>query len=689
MKPFLMKVQHRVAFALMTAATISLSAASGAIADVLDDAIAASEARPVVPLISRETFLARHQLRDVHLSPDGKHLAYIVIQGKVRQLWVMVVETGENQHLFTSKLMDDLEWSGDSQYIFMGSEQGVAVASLDPSSSPAFVINLDQEEDQYSYGVDEMLPHAFYVSLRAEDKKSHSVFRVFPDGSKEEIFKDAIQTNDFLLNPQGELTFFRRVKDHHFEIVKRSGDQQTLLFTCEADDPCSLRGFDAKSNSLIMQARLEGDLSSLYSVSLEGDQVIRLHSDPKRRYDIRHVTIDPSTDEPILAAYEDDYYSVYGLRQDVKEILAAIKVKISSSHLVYRPDATLKRWLVVDAAPSEARSYYYLYDAETGEVTRPLKHVVDALIEKQPIIQSEQAAIRVPVHYQVSDGMMQQGYVTLPVGRDLSTVPLVVSPHGGPWSRVRGDYSSRTQLLANRGYAVFEPNFRASTGFGRAYVKSANKDFGDGRVQQDILDGMEYILSRGIGDRNKLAMFGHSFGGFSTLGALAFTPDLFKVGIAGAPPVDLVKAIRTFKITQTNQAGLLRYEMFKNLAVDVDDPVDVARLSANSPDRHAGQVKKPLYIWAGGKDPKVSILNVRDYALRQSEAGKPVMLMVEPRAGHSPRDDIHVEAYFYMMEKALAEHLGGRIETALSQKLVRYLRRSVVIDSNDFTPPPR
>ena len=169
-------------------------------------------------------------------------------------------------------------------------------------------------------------------------------------------------------------------------------------------------------------------------------------------------------------------------------------------------------------------------------------------------------------------------------GEIAKEVPLVVVPHGGPWSRVKGHYSSIIQFLANRGYAVFEPNFRSSTGMGRHYVLSANKDFGDGIVQQDIIDGMRYVLSKGIGDPNKLAMFGHSFGGFSTLAALAFTPNLFKVGIAGAPPSDLANSIKQLSDNQQNDEDKIRQIRLMKLGVDLNDQQDLQRLSAQSPD---------------------------------------------------------------------------------------------------------
>jgi dipeptidyl aminopeptidase/acylaminoacyl peptidase len=247
---------------------------------------------------------------------------------------------------------------------------------------------------------------------------------------------------------------------------------------------------------------------------------------------------------------------------------------------------------------------------------------------------------------------------------------------------VKGNYSSIIQLLANRGYAVFEPNFRSSTGMGRNYVLSANKDFGDGIVQQDIIDGMRYVLSRGVGNPNELAMFGHSFGGFSTLAALAFTPELFQVGIAGAPPSDLSKSIKQLSNNKQNDKDKIRQNRLMKLGVDLNDLQDLQRLSAQSPDANWQKVNKPLYMLAGGRDDRVAVTGVRDYAIRLEQAGKPISLLIDEDEGHSFNKDIAREAYAYVLEHALATHLDGIYQKEVSNNLKLYLKRKMVIDRN-------
>lgn len=659
---------------------------SPAMADALADAIKISEGGAEAPLVSREVFARRSQLREVRLSPDGKHLAYRVEHGKIQQLWTLEIDVGSPRQLFSSKFMENIRWSKDSQFVFMQSKQGISVAPLAINASPAFIINLDRDEEQYGYGVDNSHPHGYIVSLLSDDGQSHSINRILPDGTRQQLYKSNRRAVSFLQNASSKTQVVKRIKAPNFEVVRVVSGEESLLFTCDILDTCDLVGLDANTDTILIRARFGNDLTALYEVNMATGSRQKLHGDPQNRHDIFRVQLNVNSGAALLASYEDDYLSTYGLTAAVNTVLAEIKARVHSQYAYFLPSVDQNRWLIVDANPAGPSMRYYIYDVSTKQVSQPLAGVMEALEAEKALVKEANSAVRVAVYYSVSDGMLQQGYVTLPRGKNLRQVPLVVNPHGGPWSRTKGGYSQRAQFFANRGYAVFEPNFRASTGFGRTYVESANRDFGDGRVQQDIIDGLRYILSRGIGSEDKLAIVGHSFGGYSVLGALAFTPDLFKVGVAGAPPADLVETIRNFMRSAKTDSSLMRYENFRQLTVDLDRAADVERLSLQSPDRHWRAVTKPLYIWAGGEDPKVNILNVREYALRHHRAGKPTTFMVDPNAGHSPIADIQIEAYFYMMEKALAGQFEGRQETDISQKLARYLKRSVVIDNNNFTP---
>lgn len=686
MTPFFTKVRKQVTCALLlTAAFLAPAPEQAAIADTLDDAIDAAIAADQPPLFPRSVMARKRIIQHIRMAPDGAHIAYSIRRDRANALWLYDIDEDRHTHLFTSKMVDQIFWSPDSQHLFLESRQGVGVASLTPPHSPSFMINLDSDKDELFYRTDPTHPHAVIVSKQNPDGQGHVFYRVLPSGEKEQLFTSRAYVGDVLPAGGDGLMFVIRIKGTGLEVVRMQNGTETHLMDCAVDDRCRLVSYQAEADALIMQGTFGKDLTGLYHVDARTGSAKHLHSDPEATFDLRWVVLNAETGTPHAVGYKTDTTRFYGLGAKADSIIKRINTHLPRAYLALRANNNLSRWLVFDASTN--LPVIRLYDAATDSFSNPFEALM-----AQPAFQDAQAitpylAPRVPVWYTVSDGMHQQGYVTLPLGKDPATVPLVVVPHGGPWGQADGDYDTRAQFLANRGYAVFEPNFRASTGFGKHYTLSANRDFGDGRVQQDIIDGLEYVLSRGIGDQKKLAVFGHSFGGFSVLGALAFTPDLFQVGIAGAPPVDLSKAVKYFTNMDRSPAFKLRLENFKALTVDIDDPADVKRIRDKSPDAHWQNVTKPLYIWAGKKDPKVSVLNVRDYALRLADSGKAVAYLEEPRAGHSPRRAIERAAYFYMVEKGLSDHIGGRMDHTMSDELTRHLKRIAVIDNKQFLTP--
>jgi dipeptidyl aminopeptidase/acylaminoacyl peptidase len=231
------------------------------------------------------------------------------------------------------------------------------------------------------------------------------------------------------------------------------------------------------------------------------------------------------------------------------------------------------------------------------------------------------------------------------------------------------------QLLANRGVAVFQPNFRASVGYGLHYMTAAGGDLGNGRVQADIIDGVRWLLRQGVGDRQRLAIAGHSFGGYATLLALTYTPELFQFGMAIAPSPDFARTLRTIATGPGGDQALpLR---LRDLGVDLQDGAVMRTLEAAAPVRHTDQVGKPLLIMAGARDSMVQIASVTDYVARLQLSGKPVSLLVDPEEGHNPRLLLYRQATVYLLEKLLQQHLGGPTPAAPGAQLDTYLRQTL------------
>ncbi|WP_262690156.1 S9 family peptidase [Kordiimonas aestuarii] len=665
-------------YALALTASTLTQPSSIAFADELDDAMAIAEAHGEAPLFPRAMLSAPDAIPVVKLSPDGRYLAYVLDLDPIKQVRLYTVGTGQHQTLFSTKMLEGLHWSGDSGYIFIETEQGIGVIDMTRPEQPAHVLNLDAKSEEGFYGVDPRHPHAFIASQQAKGRASHTLFRVLPDGEKTALYHHETYVSDFLPGNGSIPHFAIQINGGGLDVLRILGGETQTLFRCLITDKCGLLSYNSAAETLYMRGRFGDDLLGLYAVDPQTGTHKRLHRDPSGLFDLNAVKLDARTGDPVLVGYKDDETSFYGLTPGAQEAVAEVSRRLSARYYYIEPNGDFSRLLVVDQSADQPSPAVTLFTPATGDLLAPLAGQT-ATAEWQAML--NHLAPRIAVWYTVSDGMRQQGYVTLPLGKDPGAVPLVVVPHGGPWGRADGSFDTRAQFLANRGYAVFEPNFRASTGFGHRYMAAGRREFGEGRVQEDIIDGLNYVLSRGVGNPEKLAIFGHSFGGFSVLAALAFTPDTFLVGVAGAPPADLGKTIDHYRKMHDIPDFDLSLEFYKDQAVDPDDPTDRQRMYEKSPDYHWRKVKAPLAIWAGGNDPKVSVLDVRDYVLRLQHAGRTVTYLEESNAGHSPSGSIARQAYFYMVEKALESHLGGRMEDAPSDKLERHLKRITVVNT--------
>ena len=185
-------------------------------------------------------------------------------------------------------------------------------------------------------------------------------------------------------------------------------------------------------------------------------------------------------------------------------------------------DRSDRTWLVRFEA-SDSPTTYYLFDRSAKKAA--------FLFSEDPKLEKFQLAKKEPIQFRSRDGMTIYGYLTLPVGIPARDLPLVLQVHGGPWIRDSWRLDFPVQCLANRGYAVLQVNYRASTGYGKAYQNAGNLEWG-GKVIQDLVDGKNWVVARGIADPERVAIMGGSFGGYAALAALAFHPREFTCGIA-------------------------------------------------------------------------------------------------------------------------------------------------------------
>ena len=653
------------------------------------------------PAVERplEDFLVRAKVREVLLSPSGDQIAYLERHENSSSLWQWHLASDVRNKLLESRLIESLYFSSDGEGLFIETVDRIGYLDLETHHA-RWIFSFEDHDEPRFLGVDPVVSPAVLVVDKIEDDgpdqsgsetEIYRLLRIDPQGNVETVYESDQLARQFLLDPDGELRYLKRADGLEQVILRRTGGQWREVLRCDMLDSCLPVAFQplqtsADADRLWLMGRGEGDLRSLFSVTVQTQGAGELeistprleHIDPEKLADLRSVAFGvtgPNQGRPILASHDSDRRRVYGLVPEAERAMAELRRRLPRARLSetrLRIEVSDGAWLVEESGARLQHPRYHLFDPETG-------HLQEVLHEERASVESiaEADLVEPEFHtFTASDGLPVHGLVYvphLPDGQSAASLPVILRIHGGPWNHVRRRWSSLSQFLVSRGYIVYEPNFRASTGFGRQHITAANGDFGDGRVQLDMLEGLDDLHARGLGDPEQVAILGHSFGGFSTLGGLAFTPRRFVAGVASAPPIDLGRAVRDMPEDMLQHNNIARPAVLKELVGDLDDPAVAADLRRRSPEYHLANTQRPLLMLAGGADPKVDIVDVRHYAGALRGLGKDVSFLVDDQQGHSFENDVSLGTYFFLVERFLGHHLGGRVVPSTDPRIEPYL----------------
>lgn len=381
------------------------------------------------------------------------------------------------------------------------------------------------------------------------------------------------------------------------------------------------------------------------------------------------VRMNPATCEELEVLYENERYdiasisysrkrkkllSVYctGHKEPVRHYFDAEEEQLRQRIKAHFPN---QRYGIADTDKAEenyliyvggdrTRGSYWHYNALTDEAKK--------IADLAPWIKSDEMNAMHPVCYTTRDGLQIEAYLTLPDGLTPDTakqLPVVVNPHGGPWARDCWGYSSEVQFLSNRGYAVFQMNFRGSTGYGRHFLEASYKQWGL-KMQDDITDGVKWLIEKGIANPNRIAIYGGSYGGYATLAGLTFTPDLYACGI------DYVGVSNLFTFMQTIPPYWR--PMLEMMYEQVGHPEhDADQLAATSPALHADKIKVPLFVAQGANDPRVNKAESDQMVEALRQRGVVVEYMVKDNEGHGFHNQENRFDFYRAMERFLKAHL--------------------------------
>ena len=296
--------------------------------------------------------------------------------------------------------------------------------------------------------------------------------------------------------------------------------------------------------------------------------------------------------------------------------------------------------LILRTYSDKSLGAYYIYNSEDDKMEK--------IVDVSPWIDENEMSNQLPIAYQSRDGLKINGYLTLPKGYNMENaknLPVVINPHGGPWARDSWGFNPEIQFLANRGYAVLQMNFRGSTGYGRKFFEASFKKWGR-EMQDDITDGTQWLIDKGIADSTRIAIYGGSYGGYATLMGLVKEPKMYAAG------VDYVGVSNMFTFMKTIPPYWEpMLEMMYEMVGDVEK--DSAMLREVSPVFNVDRIKAPLFIAQGANDPRVNVDESDQMVKAMKEKGIDVEYLVKKDEGHGFRNEENRFEFYRAMEKFL------------------------------------
>lgn len=642
---------------------------------------AAAEAADRPPLHPREEFLAPPDVRYVALSPDGAWLSFRCDTGHSLPLFIRNVESGKQHRVMTDSEGVDAFWAGDGARLWLVEQDGLGVHETTTQTGRR-LFRFDPRRQQRFMGLDDRAVNHVVVSekVAVDGEWQYRYLSVNADGDITSTFETRKALLDILLDENGAIRYAAGYDGAQFDTVtwRISSGRREELMRCPLPERCRPVAFkiDDEIETLWSLAHNGTNLKSLQRWSSSDRAWSVVHQDPRGISGAHSVIFNSDKEDWLAVAYRPDTVTWHA--NDTEEAEAVEKALSFLADALYGADIGLTiaesgtHWLVQAGRGAWQHDRYFLFDPRAGE----LKEQFAA--QRRGAIPHADLADAVPVQWRGEDGFALYGYAFLPKGVDLATAPLIAQLHGGPYGSSSGRFDPATQLLTNRGYIVFKPNFRASIGYGVDYVKATEGNFGKSGVLDDIISGMDYLLENGLGDPDRQALVGHSFGGYASLLAVTHHPDRFAFAVASAAPVDMGWTMQDIAIEGGSALavdGPPIEVLFPGYNVPYGDPEWHARMQRDSPLAHAGDLNTPVYLWAGARDDRVAVESLVRYVAEANPHARPIFL-IDPEAGHSPRQRPNTEALAWLLEFAASKHFGGDL-TPPSSRLQQFLDRNL------------
>ncbi len=598
--------------------------------------------------IPLKDFFKNPEKTSYQISPNGKYISYLAPFNDRLNIHIQEISS-ESSSRITGVYDRDIAayfWGNDQTILYLKDNAG------------------DENYHFYSVGIDgsnnkDLTP---FENVRAnlvdelEDLDSEMLIEMNKRNPEIfDVYRLNFETGEMKMTAENPGNISRWVTDHEGKIraaVTTDGVNNSLMYRDIESEPFKTV-FTANFKENIVPLFFTFDNKYLYASSNIGrDKSAIVMYDIKNAKELELLFQHPEVDVSALSyskkrkvltaiSYHTSKRERVFLDDEIKNIFKALEKELGDYEIFIMDTDDNEEKFMIRTYSDRSLGANYIYDKTIGKLEK--------ISDVSPWINEDEMSEMKPITYVSKDGLTINGYLSLPIGVESKNLPVVINVHGGPWARDQWGYNPEVQFLVNRGYAVLQMNFRGSVGYGRKFWESSFKQWGK-TMQDDITDGVNWLIDEGIADPKRIAIYGGSYGGYATLAGLTFTPDIYAAGVDYVGVSNLFTFMNSIPPYWKPYLEML-YEMVGNPETDKE------LLTEASPVFHVDKIKAPLFVAQGKMDPRVNINESDQMVEALKKRGIEVPYMVKDNEGHGFHNEENRFDFYEAMEKFLAKHL--------------------------------
>ncbi len=482
----------------------------------------ATKADSAIPSqIPLRDFFRNPASRGYDLSPDGEQLSFLQPWESRMNIWIRPTAGGEAKRVTSEKARDirSYAWKSNKFLVYAMDDKGdenFHIKRVDLKSgevkdlTPFPKVRSDIIDDLADVSETDML-----ITLNKRNPEVFDAFRLnVATGEMKMVAQNPGKVAQWVTDHAGVIRAAVETDGVNAKLLTRPDEKSEFktVLTTNFRETLNPQFYTFDNKNLYAVSNIGRDKQAVVTIDpTNGKELEKIYENPE--VDVSALAYSKARKVVTFAAFDTWKTERKFFDKQTEEMYKTLGEKLPGYEVEVVANDKAEDKFIVMASNDRSPGTRNLYDAKTGKLTQ--------LAEVAPWLPEKQLAYMKPIEYKSRDGLTIHGYLTLPLGREAKNLPVVINPHGGPWYRDTWGFNPEVQFLANRGYAVLQMNFRGSTGYGRKFWEASFKQWGQ-KMQDDITDGVQWLIKQGIADPKRVAIYGGSYGGYATLAGRHF-----------------------------------------------------------------------------------------------------------------------------------------------------------------------